>query len=39
MATQFMAAVPQSELAILVASLHRESDTIFSAIDFLHHGW
>jgi hypothetical protein len=39
MATQFMAAVPQSELAMLVASLDHESDAIFSAIDFLHHGW
>jgi toxin CcdB len=39
MATQFMAAVPQSELTLLVASLDRESDAIFSAIDFLHHGW
>jgi toxin CcdB len=39
MATQFMAAVPQSELTMLVASLDRESDAIFSAIDFLHHGW
>ena len=39
MATQFMAAVPHSELATLIASLDRESDAIFSAIDFLHHGW
>lgn len=39
MATQFMAAVPQSELTMLVASLGRESDAISSAIDFLHHGW
>ena len=39
MATQFMAAVPHSELTVLVASLDRESDAIFSAIDFLHHGW
>jgi len=39
MATQFMAAVPLTELAIHIASLDRESDTIFSAIDFLHHGW
>jgi len=39
MATQFMAAVPQSELTMLIASLDRESDAIFSAIDFLHHGW
>ena len=39
MATQFMAAVPHSELTLLIASLDRESDAIFSAIDFLHHGW
>jgi toxin CcdB len=39
MATQFMAAVPQSELTVLIASLDREGDAIFSAIDFLHHGW
>jgi toxin CcdB len=39
MATQFMAAVPHSELTMLIASLNRESDAIFSAIDFLHHGW
>jgi hypothetical protein len=39
MATQFMATVPHAELAILIASLDRESDAIFSAIDFLHHGW
>ncbi len=39
MATQFMAAVPHAELTHLVASLDRQSDTIFSAIDFLHHGW
>ena len=39
MATQFMAAVPQSELTVPVASLDRETDAIFSAIDFLHHGW
>ena len=39
MVTQFMAAVPQAELAMPVASLDRESDAIFSAIDFLHHGW
>jgi toxin CcdB len=39
MATQFMAAVPLSELTMLIASLDRESDAIFSAIDFLHHGW
>ena len=39
MATQFMAAVPHAELATFIASLDRESDAIFSAIDFLHHGW
>jgi len=39
MATQYMAAVPHAELAILIASLDRESDEIFSATDFLHHGW
>lgn len=39
MATQFMAAVPHNELTLLIASLDRESDAIFSAIDFLHHGW
>jgi toxin CcdB len=39
MATQFMAAVPHAELTLLVASLDREGDAIFSAIDFLHHGW
>ncbi len=39
MATQFMAAVPLSELTQVVASLDRESDAIFAAIDFLHHGW
>lgn len=39
MATQFMAAVPHSELTMLIASLDRQSDAIVSAIDFLHHGW
>ncbi len=39
MATQFMAAVPHSELSLFITSLDRESDAIFSAIDFLHHGW
>ena len=39
MATQFMAAVPNSELVTQIASLDRESDAIFSALDFLHHGW
>lgn len=38
-ATQFMAAVPLSELTMPIASLDRQSDVIFSAIDFLHHGW
>ena len=39
MVTQFMAAVPMSELTMPIASLDRESDAIFAAIDFLHHGW
>jgi toxin CcdB len=39
MLTQFIAAVPSTELTSLVASLDSESDSIFSAIDFLHHGW
>ena len=39
MVTQFMAAVPSSELTSHVASLSRDSDAIFAAIDFLHHGW
>ena len=39
MATQFMAAVSNSELTVPVANLERESDAIFAAIDFLHHGW
>lgn len=39
MVTQFIAAVPNSELSTLVANLDSESDEIFSAIDFLHHGW
>ncbi len=39
MVTQFMAAVPLAELGPPVASLDRESDAIFAAIDFVHHGW
>ena len=39
MATQLMAAVAHSELTMLIASVDRESDAIFSAIDFQHHGW
>ena len=39
MVTQFMAAVPAGELTDLVASLANQSDAIFAAIDFLHHGW
>mgnify|MGYP003383159097 CR=1 FL=1 len=39
MLSQFMAAVPTSELTEVVASLDGESDAVFSAIDFLHHGW
>ena len=39
MVTQFMAAVPRSELMGPVATLNGHRDAIFSAIDFLHHGW
>ena len=39
MVTQFMAAVPSSELTVPVATLNGQSDAIFAAIDFLHHGW
>ncbi len=39
MVTQFIAAIPNSELTALVVNLDGESDAIFSAIDFLHHGW
>ena len=39
MVTQFMAAVPLAELGPTVASLDRESDAIFAAIDFVHHEW
>lgn len=39
MLTQFMAAVPASELSAAVSSLDRERDAILSAIDFLHQGW
>ncbi len=39
MLTQFIAAVPSAELTAFVASLDSESDSIYSAIDFLHHGW
>jgi toxin CcdB len=39
MATQFRAAVPLAELGAPVANLDQQSDTIFAAIDFVHHGW
>lgn len=39
MVTQFMAAVPLSELAVPVATLSGDSDAILAAIDFLHQGW
>lgn len=39
MVTQFMAAVPTSELTEVVATLHGDSDAILAAIDFLHQGW
>jgi toxin CcdB len=39
MATQFMAAVPLAELGAPVANLDQQSDAIFAAIDFVHHGW
>ena len=37
--TQFMAAVPKSELKEWVATLEAQSQTVLDAIDFLHHGW
>ena len=37
--TQFMAAVPKSELRELVARLEAQSQTVLDAIDFLHQGW
>jgi len=37
--TQFMAAIPRSELTTAIASLTGEADTILGAIDFLHQGW
>ena len=39
MLTQFMAAVPLAELGAPIASLDQQSDVIFAAIDFVHHGW
>jgi toxin CcdB len=39
MVTQFMAAIPASELAEPVANLERERESILQAIDFLHQGW
>ena len=39
MVTQFIAAVPASELKILVGSLAASSDEILAAIDFMLHGW
>jgi toxin CcdB len=39
MVTQFMAAVPKSELRTHVLSLERDGLTILAAIDFLHQGW
>ena len=39
MVTQFMAAVPRSELKTPVANLEEHASEILSAIDFLHHGW
>ena len=39
MVTQFMAAVPRSELKRPLLSLDRDSFTILAAIDFLHQGW
>jgi toxin CcdB len=38
MLTQFMAAVPRSELRHRVANLDREAADILGAIDFLHQG-
>lgn len=37
--TQFMAAVPKSELKELVARLEEQGQTALDAIDFLHQGW
>ncbi|MEZ5638037.1 MAG: CcdB family protein [Burkholderiaceae bacterium] len=39
MVTQFMAAVPASELTAPVATLNGETDAIPAAIGFLHQGW
>ena len=37
--TQFMAAVPRSELKLVIVNLEREASTILDAVDFLHQGW
>jgi toxin CcdB len=37
--TQFIAAVPKSELKELVARLEEQGQTVLDAIDFLHQGW
>jgi len=37
--TQFMAAIPASELKVHVTNLDKQSAAILDAIDFLHHGW
>jgi toxin CcdB len=39
MATQFMAALPASELREPVASLEHRREEVLAAIDFLHQGW
>lgn len=39
MVTQYMAAIPATELAQHICSLDRERDVILQAIDFLHQGW
>lgn len=39
MVTQFIAAVPNAELKMLVTSLGSESDAVLAAIDFSHDGW
>ena len=39
MVTQFMAAVPETELKRQVANLDAERDAILEAVDFLHQGW
>ena len=39
MVTQFMAAIPRSELKTPVTNLDAHASEILSAIDFLIHGW